>query len=480
MIASGDARIAQCYFVNRTLNMGAAPKTRQLASSGPLMARPRRFWVAPLVVSLAFLVLAIKFFLTISEYAVNIFFSDQWLFNDAILFQKHSLWQMFTWQHGPHRQGAGALLAWLIEPVFRWNSRTESFVVGGIITLAAVCALWLKRRLYGNFSYSDVIIPLIFFSTLQYETLFVTANFAHGPLPLLFLVLYCLAWTFGPVRVRYSLVLAINFLTIYTGFGLLLGVITPIVLARDLSAQLQSKASEGIHLRVSALVIALASFLSFFIGYKNQPYADCFSPLRLHSPIHYAEYVALMFATFLGAFGVRNWPILCGVIAACAAAASLAWAALDLARRRGEQSTRLTVIVILTAYCLLFCFTAAYGRLCLGMYTAQSPRYVIYVGLGFFGLYLCLLNIPNRPVRRALLVIFGFSLLGTIRSADARGGMWHFRQLKQDWKTCYLTRGDLQFCNHSGKVDLWEPDTTSQEKLDFLKRTRQNLFADSN
>jgi len=39
----------------------------------------------------------------ISSYAVNIFYSDEWEFNDAALFQKHSLWQMFAWQHGLHR-----------------------------------------------------------------------------------------------------------------------------------------------------------------------------------------------------------------------------------------------------------------------------------------------------------------------------------------------------------------------------------------
>src|SRR5579862_5231912 len=128
------------------------------------------------VVAVAFAFYATRLFRLISQYAVNIFFSDQWDFNDAALFQKHSLWEIFTWQHGPHRQGLGGLFAKLIEPLFQWNSRIESFVVGGVIVSAAICALCLKKRLYGRFSFWDVLIPALIFIPAQYETLLITAN----------------------------------------------------------------------------------------------------------------------------------------------------------------------------------------------------------------------------------------------------------------------------------------------------------------
>src|ERR1700719_3564980 len=106
-------------------------------------------YVSTSVVAVVFVVLAIRLFRLISRYAVNIFFSDQWKFDDATLFQRHSIWQMFAWQHGPHRQGLGALFQKVIEPSFRWNSRTESFIVGSVVVAAALCALYLKKRLYG-------------------------------------------------------------------------------------------------------------------------------------------------------------------------------------------------------------------------------------------------------------------------------------------------------------------------------------------
>src|SRR5262245_60355565 len=117
-----------------------------LQSKQPLHSRPRWEFI---VVFAAFAALSTRLMVLISQYAVNVFFMDQWDFNEATLFQKHSLWEMFCWQNGPHRQGLGALLTFLIDPLFRWNSRTESFFVGAIIILATGCALWLKRRLFG-------------------------------------------------------------------------------------------------------------------------------------------------------------------------------------------------------------------------------------------------------------------------------------------------------------------------------------------
>ena len=96
-----------------------------------------------------FIILAARLFRLTSRYSVNIFFWDQWGFNNATLFQKHSLWQMFRWQYGPHRLGLGPLVSELIEPYFHWNSRAESFVACSVVVLAAGFALWLKKRLFG-------------------------------------------------------------------------------------------------------------------------------------------------------------------------------------------------------------------------------------------------------------------------------------------------------------------------------------------
>lgn len=463
-----------------------SPKSRAIALSFPQLSPDRIIHVAELLLlGVVFLMLADRMFRLISQYAVNIFFSDQWEFNDATFFQKHSLWQMFTWQHGPHRQGLGALFAKLIEPHFAWNSRIESFVVGGVIVSAAMCALYLKKRLYGRLSVSDVLIPAIFFIPAQYETLFVTANFAHGPFPLLLIMLYCLAWTCQRSAIRYSLVLIINFVTIYTGFGLFLGILTPVLLALDYCSSAAEARPPKAYV-VVAIVVSLASLGSFFLGYKFNADLDCFSPQPL--PLkYYVVYVAFMFANFFSVRAVAApLQLVAGMTALIALLASLATATWQLLRTRGPNlpiaQKRLLIVVALIAFCLLFCMSAAYGRACSGLANAMVSRYVIYLEVGVLGLYLHLLNIRWAITRRFFLA----GLLAAVLFATSyvnRLEMGYFSHVKRDWRRCYLLTENADMCSQAVGFPIYTHPparTRLQEKLDFLKKTRQNFYADTN
>src|ERR1700683_5622524 len=140
---------------------------------------------AQMLVAVVFAALAVRLLRLTAQYSVNIFFWDQWDFNDATLFEHRSLWEIFRFQHGPHRQGLGGVMAALVEPWFRWNSRTEAFLVTGIVVIAGLCMLWLKCRLFGPLAWTDVAIPMIVFTPAQWESDWNTVNLAHGILPVL-------------------------------------------------------------------------------------------------------------------------------------------------------------------------------------------------------------------------------------------------------------------------------------------------------
>jgi hypothetical protein len=446
--------------------------------------RPKGELISFLIVVVAFVAFATRLFLLISRYAVNIFFSDQWEFNDATLFQRHSIWQMFAWQHGPHRQGLGALFSRLVDPLSQWNSRTESFIVGGVVVVAAICALWLRRRLYGPFSVFDVVIPAVFFIPAQWETLFMTANFAHGPFPLLLVVLYCLAWTCDRKVLQYSLVVLINFLAIYTGFGLFLGVLTPILLVLDYWAAIPDRRLPRTYF-VGALIVSLISLGSFFLGYKFNADLDCFSP-KPQSPSSYLFYMALMFAHIFAVKGTRTLARIVGITILSVLLVSLASAIWPLLRRQNPSLTdqgqkRGLITMALIAYSLLFSMNTAYGRLCGGLATALAPRYVIYLELGVLGLYFHLLSIRQVSMRRLLLSAFLVTVLAASVQVDRRR-MEYFRAVRQRWKECYLQTEDIKRCDQVAGFPIFThpPERTHlQEKLQYLKKTHQNLYLDS-
>jgi hypothetical protein len=440
--------------------------------------------VPGLVVVVAFVLSAVRVFRLISNYAVNIFFSDQWEFNDATLFQKHTTWQMFAWQHGPHRQGLAALFAKLIEPHFQWNSRIESFLAGGIVLAAALCALWLKKRLYGPLSLSDLVIPAILFTPAQWETLYITPNYAHGPFPLLLILLYCLAWTCKRNLVRYPLILLINFLAIYTGFGFFLGVLTPILLAVDRWVSVPETQMPRTYF-VGALIISLASLCSFFIGYKFNADLDCFS-LRPQSPGSFVAFAALMFANFFAVQGSAAIPGIFGMAVLSVVLISLATAGRQSLSRQTSTGPNAAqkqhlVSAALIAFSLLFCLGAGYGRLCGGLGFAQMSRYAIYLEPAMLGVYFHLLSIGPGTRRKLLLAGFAVPVLVASLHVD-RQAMKDTRDAKQRWKACYVQIEDIKKCDQIAGFPVFfqAPERTRlQEKLQYLKRTRQNLYLDA-
>jgi hypothetical protein len=412
----------------------------------------------------------------ISTYATDVFFSDQWDFDDATVFQRHNLWQMFTWQHGPHRQGLGAILGWLVEPWFSWDSRVESFMVGGIIVAACALALWLKHKLFGEFSYSDAIIPMILFTPLQAESLFITANLAHGPLPLLLILSYCLAWTITAARPRYILVVLLNFVTVYTGFGLFLGVLTPFLLAIDYRFRVQDKAAART-LFWASLVLSVASLGSFFIGYTMQPAIDCFS-FRLLPPFRYVGYMLLMLAYVFGAQGTNLGALLTGIILMAGLLAAAVWSLLVLRRRSGVRWLQGFVSALLIAYCLLFTVNAAYGRACQGLQFAAVSRYMNYLELGVLGLYFSLLALPRPTWRHVSLTVLGVAMLGSIWTGEtSRKNMELVRNMKMLWRNCMLEVGDVDRCDQYSWVYPGPPEKTDlKDKIKYLKRHKLNLY----
>ena len=446
-----------------------------------------RSWLPLLFVLTVTVLAAGRMFMLVNRYAVNIFFWDQWDFNNATLFEKHSLWQMFTWQHGPHRQGLGALVSFIFEPLFRWNSRGEAFLACAIFVAAALLALDLKRRLYGPFTYSDAAIPLIFLIPTEYESLFGATNLSHGPLPILLLVVYCIGWTEKRVWVRYAWVLISNFLLIYTGFGLFVGVITPFLLILDYVGQKRSGAAE---LKLSGFVLVLffsaASVLSFFIGYKYYPAAPCFHPFS-EPLVHYLQFVTVMFSNFIGLNQVWWLPGLASGVVMLWACIALVAALVATVANRQQTRTQGIVATALLVFTLLFCGNAALGRLCLGMVMAMNSRYVPYLTPAFLGLYFFCLSQRIRRTRAFSIVAFVAIAINAsvpIRIGD-RSMMAQFHDLKSNWRNCYLERHDIQGCEAMLKARkppeyriYPSPSVTSlQEKLDYLERNKLNLYA---
>ena len=373
---------------------------------------PKQYLPAFLLLS-AYLLLATRLFVLISRDAVNILFWDPWDFDDATLFQQHSLWQMFRWQHGWHRQGLGALLQKLVEPRIHWNGRSEAFLIGVLFVIVSVIALLLKVRLYGGVAYSDVVVPLLFLSPLQYETLVWSPNPSQGALPLLLAILYGFSWSIRTYCWKYTCILIVNFFLIYTGFGIFIGPVTPVLLSLDYYANTRHLPARYRWGTAAAFAISIASLASFFVTYRFTMGVDCPAPAP-KNPLAYPSFISLMFA-HAGGFRALSLPFasLFGSVALFLFLVALTITTKGLFTRSSDRWPRDAAIAALLAYSGIFCLNASFARMCLGLAAAATSRYTPYVILGLFGVYLYALSIRRPDVRlKFILVVAVFALFG--------------------------------------------------------------------
>jgi ABC-type amino acid transport system permease subunit len=432
----------------------------------------------PLIAILAAaLALQARVFLLVWRYSVNILCQDQWDFYIP-LFKGMPVSQFFLWRIGPVRQGIGFLVYKYVSELSGWDTRVEGLVMSGIVFAALLCALWLKRRLLGPFTYWDLAIPPLFLTPVLTGVYTMIPNPSHGPFPLLLVVLYCLAWSWQS-NLKYPLIVLVNFLLIFTTFGLIMGFITPPLLALDCYRAARGKRTGGLIHPSLALLLSLLSLAFFFVGYSPDPALECFQ-FPYPRPLEYIWYVGLMFACFWRFAWSGILPLLVGVPLFLLIAALCARHAYLLLRDRATDRRASLVITALTGYSLLFSINAAVGRICMGLHTAQAARYMPYLIPAFLALYFQLLTLKARPRRAALGLFLAASALLT---APLSGGgavvLEQFRRGKTEWKRCYLEIENVAECDARTNFKVYSPIVPSslEERMIYLKRNRLNLYA---
>jgi hypothetical protein len=421
--------------------------------------------------------MVLRFYWIAIKYAVNLFYYDEWV-TYASLFETQPWWRIFVAEHGPHRQGLGVLVVSKLLSVTHWDSRVQAFSVGVVIVLAMILATYLKIQTFGPISGWDIAIPIMFLGLGQWEVILGATGTSPEAFPLILLVAYCLAWNEGRGLFRNFLVLLINFLLIFTGFGICVAGITLLLLGLQAYHRAKARNRRQATTAMLSLGIATTSLASFFHGYQFNPAVECYHfPYR--NPAAYPVFMGMMFARFLGA---KQGVILASIlgIAVVAMASSLL---LKHLRTLGEDSfpdRASLLIVILLGFSLTFSAATAVGRVCLGLEGARASRYLTLLIPAFLGIYFCILAVRSKRTRSGLAGIFVLALLPSALQRNHKE-IESFSAHKQSWKQCYLAHEDIRVCDAETNFQLYPcPECIHlKQRLEFLKRNRLNLYADS-
>jgi hypothetical protein len=269
----------------------------------------------------------------------------------------------------------------------------------------------------------------------------------------------------------------LNFLLIYTGYGIFVAPITLTLLAVDCYQRATASPKEA-WLPLAAWIASAGSLALFFLGYVFRSAAACFQ-FPYPSPSAYPVFMGFMFAKFLGLKHGTVFPAAIGIffvllsVGVCGRQFWSVW-------KCGIKEQRSFVGFTLAAYTLLYASAAAVGRVCLGMQAAGAARNLTLLIPGFLALYFQILMDRDSRRRNVLGLVFVLILIpGCVQRNHKE--IEGFSAMKRAWKDCYRRTENIKYCDQVSHLQLfpWPEGIHMREKLEYLKQNRLNLYANS-
>jgi hypothetical protein len=315
---------------------------------------------------------------------------------------------------------------------------------------------------------------------MQWEAWANTPDSSHSAIPLLLVMLYCLAWTIRRPWIRYALVLAVNFLSLFTGFGVFIGVVSILLLATRLCIGIYRR-DKFAWFDGAALAVAIASAALFFKGYVFQPAVPDFKFPDPH-PLLYPQAVTLALARICGVIGTGIGSKLLGMIIFILACAALLRHLPAACRSDRPGFDRSLAIVILIGFSMLFIADMAVGRISLGLSAIQASRYVTLEMTCLLGLYFAAVELhPGWSRGLALAAMLAASAYGGLfTSATDQLQMKQFYTQKRTWVHTFLATNSIADADSAAGHPLYpNPQATRlRMKLRYLRDNGLSFYHD--
>lgn len=455
--------------------MSRDPRTWLLAFTRPiqpLISRRVLGWAVP---GAAFVALAWRQLCFVNRYAVNVLFFDQWGFYYP-LFHGQGWWETFDRRHGPHREGVGLVVTRILSDLGGWNSRWDAFAVSGTLVASALLALVLLKRCASRAGFAAALgVPVLFFNVHQFEAFVGASNLSHGAMPVFLLLAFCLACFIRRAWRRLAVLSLLTFLLVFTGFGLFAGLVAPLLFALEGIQALRAGEGRRALLCAAALSSVLASWALFTRGYLFDPCVPNFH-FPYETPRAYPVFVGRLLANFFGWAAPGAWPVAFGLALLGILAAVGARHARICLRFGVANAPRSAVLLLLAAYEIVYCASAAVGRVMLGDPAPLASRYVtLLIPAGL----VVLIELSSLRQKRAAFwscLLFAAAIApGCLRlRADEASSVRWYHDVKARWKEAYLSTHSEREADRLAGFAIF-PGSLAYE-LYYLEERRLNLF----
>lgn len=416
------------------------------------------------VVGITFVVLYWRFVYFNLINSVNIPFADQWPLYQFYI-TRPSIVELFTFQYGPHRQGLGYVLSWVIASLSNWNIQAEVLLSTLVQGLTAISLLFLKKRLFQTWHVSDVYIPISVFSLRYFEVFTTTPNLSLAVFPIFLVTLLAHIWISSPSYILFFSIIAV--VTIFSGFGML---VTPLVILLLLHGFIRSShAARPFFNSLAAIFVLCVGCAIYFLGYSFTTSVECnINPLPLIAS--YPLFIGSMILNQIKIFFM--FPYLAQWLGFLLYIMAIYWLGNIITRIVKSQQNNAfdDVQVLLVGVSVLFIFAATIGRACLDIQASQAPRYLLYLLPINIAFYFYLLQRINKNMLYIIaLVMLLFIQTDILNNDTIVKTSASLSENKRRWVACYFSYNSVPLCNQLTEFNLLAADVVESEVLIHAK-----------
>lgn len=390
------------------------------------------------MVSLFFLLEIIRFTYT---YSPRFPVWDQWGYYKPFL-ENAGIFEGFFYQQGSHFLGLGHISSWLTTRVSGFSMAAEGYLVGILMTINLFLALSLKKKLTGNYQWSDLLLVPLFLYTGYSEIFLWLAHASVVAFPLMSIMLLAHLIYAPNTSRKFTGLGLLFFFSLFTGYAFITAGLTGLY---TFFLLWKRRKTAALTLLIQVLVMGL-----FLWIYRPPASSIC---VINDSPASYFNYGKNLILNFFGAQPrISNLLVLIIGIAVPSA--------ISLARSRNSIFRKKEVIVLIAFSAIYFALNLL-SRACAGDHFALAPRYGVFLIPAFLGVYLALATnakgadfLPKSAPFAVLLslVFLRYDHLPQLyRSVESHSD----KAIK--WINCYKKHNDIQACDQEGMRRIFAP-----------------------
>ena len=345
-----------------------------------LFALKGLFWkqkVQSALFALGFFLLLSNLFIFVSKNSLSMPFWDEWDVSQEVM--KETNWiKIFLYQHNEHRIGVGLALAKTIAGLTNWSQAIEVKIVFLQIVFSCLFLLLVVRRLKRKIQVTDLVIPLVFFNTLQVGNILFPFQLTFV-FPLFFLFAGIFALTLKNLKVRNLLLVLFSLLSAFSSFH---GLFVTLVFLTFLFLEFFRDGRSNFRIFVLTSLAEILVVVSYFLNYKNNLQTEL--NVRLgKKTLDFASTLSgggFFFLDSSGRFLIFQYLILLSIIF------FLGWGMFYSFKNKNFSFVHAGFLILL--YAFLFLVSITIGRSSFGIGQALETRYLTFTMLFPLGIWL--------------------------------------------------------------------------------------------